>query len=130
MLDILTDICAGKGKQGDIELLEELGAMVQKFSLCGLGTAAPNPVLTTILYFRDEYEAHINDKKCPAGVCKALFHYEIDAENCTGCGVCAKKCPQDAISGEKKKTHGLDQDLCIKCGICYEACKFDAVAIR
>ena len=130
MLDILTDICAGKGKDGDIELLEELGGMVQKFSLCGLGTAAPNPVLTTILYFRDEYEAHIKDKKCPAGVCKNLFHYEIDAEACTGCGLCAKKCPQDAIQGEKKEPHQLDQDKCIKCGICYEACKFDAVAIR
>jgi len=130
MLNILTDICAGHGKEGDIELLEELGSMVQRFSLCGLGTAAPNPVLTTILYFRDEYEAHINDKKCSAGVCKALFHYEIDAEACTGCGLCAKKCPQDAISGEKKEPHELDQEKCIKCGICYEACKFNAIAIR
>ncbi len=130
MLDILTDICAGKGKTGDIELLEELGSMVQRFSLCGLGTAAPNPVLTTILYFRDEYEAHIQDKRCPAGVCKALFHYDIDAEACTGCGLCAKKCPQDAIAGKKKEPHQLDQDKCIKCGICYDACKFDAIAIR
>ncbi len=130
MLDIITDICAGKGKEGDIELLEELGAMVQRFSLCGLGTAAPNPVLTTILYFRDEYEAHIQDKRCPAGVCKALFHYDIDAEACTGCGLCAKKCPQDAIAGKKKEPHQLDQDKCIKCGICYDVCKFDAIAIR
>ncbi len=130
MLDILTDICAGKGKEGDIELLEELGAMVQRFSLCGLGTAAPNPVLTTILYFKDEYEAHIQDKRCPAGVCKALFHYDIDAEACTGCGLCAKKCPQDAIAGKKKEPHQLDQDKCIKCGICYDVCKFDAIAIR
>jgi NADH:ubiquinone oxidoreductase subunit F (NADH-binding)/Pyruvate/2-oxoacid:ferredoxin oxidoreductase delta subunit/(2Fe-2S) ferredoxin len=130
MLNILTNICEGKGKEGDIELLEELGSMVQKFSLCGLGTAAPNPVLTTILYFRDEYEAHIKDKKCHAGVCKNLFDYEIDAEACTGCGLCAKKCPQDAIKGEKKEPHQLDQDKCIKCGICYEACKFDAIAIR
>jgi NADH:ubiquinone oxidoreductase subunit F (NADH-binding)/(2Fe-2S) ferredoxin len=130
MLDILTDICTGKGKEGDIELLEELGSMVQRFSLCGLGTAAPNPVLTTILYFREEYEAHIKDKKCPAGVCKALFHYEIDADACTGCGLCAKKCPQDAISGKKKEPHQLDRDKCIKCGICYDACKFDAIAIR
>ena len=130
VLDILTDICAGKGKSGDIELLEELGSMIQKFSLCGLGTSAPNPVLTTILYFRDEYESHIRDKKCPAGVCKALFHYEIDKDACTGCQVCALKCPQEAITGEKKKVHLLDQEKCIKCGICYDACKFDAVVIR
>lgn len=130
MLDILTDICQGNGKEGDIELLEELGSMIQKFSLCGLGTSAPNPVLTTILYFRDEYEAHIKHKKCPAGVCKALFHYEIDAEACTGCRSCAKKCPQDAIEGEKKQPHKLDQAKCIKCGICYDACKFDAIVIR
>lgn len=130
VLDILTNICAGEGRDGDIELLEELGSMIQKFSLCGLGTSAPNPVLTTLIYFRDEYEAHIRDKKCPAGVCKALFHYEIDEDACTGCGVCFRKCPQDAITGEKKKPHSLNQDLCIKCGICYDACKFNAIAIR
>ena len=130
MLEILTHICAGNGKPGDIELLEELGSMVQKFSLCGLGTSAPNPVLTTILYFRDEYESHIQGKKCPAGVCKALFHYEIDPEACTGCQVCFRKCPQKAIAGKKKETHVLDQEKCIKCGICYEACKFNAIVIR
>ena len=130
VLNILTDICAGNGKEGDIELLEELGSMIQKFSLCGLGTSAPNPVLTTILYFRDEYESHIRDKKCSAGVCKNLFHYEIDEEACTGCTLCAKKCPQEAITGEKKEPHTLEQDKCIKCGICYDACKFDAIAIR
>lgn len=129
MMAVLTRICEGNGRQGDIELLEELGSMMQKFSLCGLGTSAPNPVLTTILYFRDEYEAHIRDKKCPAGVCKPLFHYEIDEEACTGCTLCAKKCPQDAISGEKKEPHEIDQEKCIKCGICYDICKFDAIAI-
>jgi NADH-quinone oxidoreductase subunit F len=130
MLDILTDICQGKGKEGDIELLEDLGMMIQKFSLCGLGTSAPNPVLTTILYFRDEYEAHIKDKKCPSGVCKPLFHYKIDEKACTGCTLCAKRCPEEAITGEKKKPHHLDLEKCIKCGICYDACKFDAVLIQ
>jgi NADH-quinone oxidoreductase subunit F len=130
MLEVLTDICEGRGKPGDIELLEELGLMVRRFSLCGLGTSAPNPVLTTILYFRDEYQAHIEDKKCPAGVCKSLFHYEIDAEACTGCTLCAKRCPQEAITGQKKEAHELDQASCIKCGICYDVCKFQAVAIR
>jgi NADH:ubiquinone oxidoreductase subunit F (NADH-binding)/Pyruvate/2-oxoacid:ferredoxin oxidoreductase delta subunit/(2Fe-2S) ferredoxin len=130
MLDILTDICKGNGKEGDIELLEELGMMIQKFSLCGLGTSAPNPVLTTILYFRDEYEAHIKDKKCPSGVCKPLFHYEIDEEACNGCTLCAKSCPEKAITGEKKKPHHLDVEKCIKCGICYDACKFDAILIQ
>ncbi len=130
MLEILTRICDGEGREGDIELLEEVGSMMQKFSLCGLGTSAPNPVLTTILYFRDEYEAHIRDKKCPSGVCKNLFHYEIDPGACTGCRMCFRKCPQEAISGEKKKAHRIDQQLCIKCGICYDVCKFNAVTIR
>ena len=130
MLDILTNICQGNGKEGDVELLEELGDMIQKFSLCGLGTSAPNPVLTTIRYFREEYDAHIKDKRCPAGVCKALFHYEIDEEACTGCHLCAIKCPQEAITGEKKKPHQLDQSKCIKCGICYDVCKFDAIVVK
>jgi len=130
MLVVLNMICEGNGREGDIEVLEELGAMMQKFSLCGLGTSAPNPVLSTIRYFRDEYVAHIRDKKCPAGVCKPLFHYEIDPELCTGCTLCAQKCPEEAITGEKKEPHLLDQDKCIKCGICYDVCKFNAVAIR
>jgi NADH:ubiquinone oxidoreductase subunit F (NADH-binding) len=130
MLTILSRICEGDGRKGDIELLEELGVMMQRFSLCGLGTSAANPVLTTILYFRNEYEDHIQRKKCRAGVCKPLFHYEIDPEACTGCQVCFRKCPQDAVSGKKKEAHTIDQDKCIKCGICYDACKFDAVTIR
>lgn len=130
MLAVLERICDGEGQDGDIELLEELSAMVKNFSLCGLGTSAPNPVYTTIKYFRHEYEAHIRDKRCPAGVCKPLFHYEIDADACTGCTLCARKCPEAIITGEKKKPHQLDQAKCIKCGICYEACKFNAVKIR
>jgi NADH:ubiquinone oxidoreductase subunit F (NADH-binding)/(2Fe-2S) ferredoxin/ferredoxin len=130
MFDILTDICKGNGKEGDIELLEELGMMIQKFSLCGLGTSAPNPVLTTILYFREEYEAHIRYKKCPAGVCKPLFYYEIDEEACNGCTLCAERCPEKAITGEKKKPHQLDREKCTKCGICYDGCKFNAIIVK
>ncbi|RLA89656.1 MAG: NADH-quinone oxidoreductase subunit F [Deltaproteobacteria bacterium] len=130
LLQILTDICAGKGEDGDIELLENISDTVVKLSLCALGGTAPNPILTTLAYFRDEYETHIYDKKCHSGVCKELFYYEIDEENCNGCHVCFRKCPQDAISGEKKELHTIDQELCIKCAICYEACKFDAIAIK
>ncbi|MBW1971267.1 MAG: NADH-quinone oxidoreductase subunit NuoF [Deltaproteobacteria bacterium] len=129
MYEILTDITEGRGKEGDIELLEELGWVVANASLCGLGQTAPNPVLSTIRYFRDEYEAHIKEKRCPAKVCKALIRYEIDQEKCTGCGRCRINCPVEAISGEKKKPHIIDQEKCIKCGICHEVCKFDAVNI-
>jgi len=129
MLEILTRITEGKGEEGDIEKLQELAYEIKDNSLCGLGQTAPNPVLTTIRYFRDEYEAHIHDKKCPAKVCKSLLTYEVVPDRCTGCTVCAKNCPVDAISGERKEVHFIDQDACIKCGVCYTKCKFDAIGL-
>jgi NADH:ubiquinone oxidoreductase subunit F (NADH-binding)/ferredoxin len=129
MLEILENICAGKGEEGDIELLEELAETVQMGSLCGLGQTAPNPVLSTIRYFRDEYEAHIKDRVCPAGVCKDLVRYYIIEEKCIGCGSCLRACPQEAITGERKEPHEIDQALCIQCGICYENCRFDAIEV-
>jgi len=129
MLDVLTDITEGRGKEEDIGLLEDLGSVIKEASLCALGGTAPNPVLSTIRYFRDEYEAHIGEKRCPAGVCKALITFTIDEEKCTGCRVCARECPQGAISGEKKQLHKIDQDECIKCGLCRDSCKFDAITV-
>ena len=127
MAEILEDITNGKGKPGDIELLEEMSTVIKDTSLCALGGTAPNPVLSTIRYFRDEYDAHINDKKCPAGVCQALIQYSINPKKCIGCGACLKQCPQEAITGEKKQPHTIDPEKCIKCGACYDACKFDAI---
>ena len=128
MLEILERICDGQGEEGDIERLEELAEGIKASALCGLGQTAPNPVLSTIKYFRDEYEAHIYEKRCPAGVCRNLLNYVIDEEKCKGCGICAKKCPGDAITGEKKKPHVIDAAKCVKCGACIEACPFNDIA--
>jgi len=130
MLETLDRIIAGDGREGDIELLEELSHYIIDGTLCALGGTAPNPVLTTIKYFREEYEAHVNEKRCPAGKCKALITYYIDAEACTGCMLCAKKCPTSCISGEKKQPHVIDVGNCIKCDTCRQVCKFDAVKVR
>ncbi|MEK7398062.1 MAG: NADH-quinone oxidoreductase subunit NuoF [Candidatus Poribacteria bacterium] len=129
MDEILTDIVEGQGHKGEIDLIEELAMVMKEASLCGLGKTAPNSVLSTLEYFRDEYEAHVVDKKCPAGVCTALITYFINTDACTGCGVCKKNCPYDAIEGERRKPHVIDPDLCKKCGICMEVCKFDAVEV-
>ncbi len=129
MLEILTRITEGKGEEEDIEKLESLSYEIKDNSLCGLGQTAPNPVLTTIKYFRNEYEAHIRDKKCPAKVCTACLTYEVDPEKCTGCTVCAKNCPSNAIDGERKEIHFIRQDDCIKCGACFTKCKFDAIKV-
>jgi NADH:ubiquinone oxidoreductase subunit F (NADH-binding)/(2Fe-2S) ferredoxin/Pyruvate/2-oxoacid:ferredoxin oxidoreductase delta subunit len=130
ILEILTRICDGKGQDGDIELLENLCQEIRTNSLCGLGQGAPNPVVSTLRYFRDEYEAHIYEKRCPAKVCRALIRYEILADACTGCTVCARNCPVNAISGERRQTHVIDPDTCIRCGICMQVCNFNAVVIE
>jgi NADH-quinone oxidoreductase subunit F len=130
MFEILTDICEGKGRVEDIDLLEELSAVLKDASLCLLGGTAPNPVLTTLKYFKDEYLAHILEKRCPAHVCTALIKYTIDEKLCDGCMKCAVLCPEDAVEGEKDKIHVILQDKCTKCGICYESCKLEAIKVE
>jgi NADH-quinone oxidoreductase subunit F len=129
MLEIITDITEGRGTLKQLDLLEELAETVSQTALCGLGKTAPNPVLSTLRYFRPEYEAHINEKKCPAGVCKALITYSIDPDKCNGCGVCLRGCLHQAIAGRKKEQHVIDPRLCQKCGICRSECKFDAIRV-
>jgi len=129
MLEILERITEGNGRDGDIELLENLALQVKDGSLCGLGQTAPNPVLTTIQYFRNEYEDHIYHKKCTARQCKPLLTYTILEDKCTGCTACARKCPASCIQGGRKEAHVIDQEACIKCGNCYDVCRFSAVAV-
>ncbi len=130
MAEILNRICEGEGRSQDLGLLEDLSQTMIDTSLCGLGLTAPNPVLSTLRYFGEEYETHIKEKKCPARFCRELISFSIDPEKCTGCGACVKVCPVEAIIGEKKKVHQLDEEKCVKCRGCYEACKFDAVLIQ
>ena len=129
MLKILNKICQGKGSEGDIKSLEEISEVVRDFSLCALGGTAPNPVMSTIRYFREEYEAHIQDKRCPSGVCKALITYYIAPDKCQACLICLRNCPVGAITGGRNLIHIIDQDKCTKCGTCLEVCpsRFEAV---
>jgi Pyruvate/2-oxoacid:ferredoxin oxidoreductase delta subunit len=129
LLDILKRICDGKGVPQDLDMLELLSTEIKATSLCGLGQGAPNPVLTNLRNFREEFETHIYDKKCPAKVCKALIRYTILPDICTGCTVCARNCPVSCISGERRQPHVIDSDLCIRCGICAQVCNFNAIEV-
>ena len=129
MLDILTDITQGNGLKDDEKLLHELAEGIKAASLCGLGQSAPNPVLTTLKFFEDEYHAHIEENRCPAKECKSLTSYVVDDDLCTGCMLCLKSCPAGAVTGDKNETHCIDQDKCIQCGTCYESC-FKTKAIK
>ncbi|MGB5748282.1 MAG: NADH-ubiquinone oxidoreductase-F iron-sulfur binding region domain-containing protein, partial [Desulfobacterales bacterium] len=127
LVKLLTEITEGNGTPKHKDVLQELSLMIKDTSLCALGRSAPDPVFSTLKYFRDEYEAHITEKHCPAGVCKALTTFIIDEGKCTGCTLCARNCPVGAIYGEKKEPHFIDADKCVRCRLCYEQCKFDAV---
>jgi NADH-quinone oxidoreductase subunit F/NAD(P)H dehydrogenase (quinone)/NADP-reducing hydrogenase subunit HndC len=127
LLQILEKICEGRGEPADLDTLEELSAIIKEASLCGLGQTGPNPVLSTLRYFRDEYEAHIHEKRCPAKRCVALLKFEIDPEICTACGLCSRACPVEAIAWKKKEVARIDREKCIKCMTCFEKCKFGAI---
>lgn len=129
MREMLDTFSKGQGSKQDLEDLMSLAQAIQDGSLCALGGSAPNPVLTTVKYFREEYLAHIEQQRCPAGVCKDLITYQIDPEKCTGCMLCARNCPQKCIQGEKKKPHRIETEKCIRCGICLDNCKFEAVQV-
>jgi NAD-dependent dihydropyrimidine dehydrogenase PreA subunit len=127
MLEVLSRITQGKGREGDIGILEQLGELLADTALCALGKTAAHPVLSTVRRFREEYEEHIREQHCPAKVCSGLFRYVVDQDKCTGCGLCAKKCPEHGITGGKKKPHTIDEVKCIKCGTCFEVCPFSCV---
>jgi len=130
MLEIVTDITAGRAKKENLELLQELAEMIKDFSLCGLGRTSPNTVLSTLKHFQDEYQTHVKDKKCTAGICKDLIEYSILEDKCTGCGACLKLCPQQAIKGEPKNPHTIDPNKCIRCGVCRDVCPFEAIMVK